>query len=126
MSVRVTTPDGTSANTSADDFTYESSVARPKVTDLSPDRGTIDGGTVVTITGANFVNVTAVMFGTYAATDFTVDSDTQITATAPAHAAGSVSVRVTADGGTSANTSAANFRYVSRLLDLIMGFFGWI
>ena len=54
----------------------------------------MSGGTIVTITGTDFLAATAVMFGATAAATFTVDSDTQITATSPA-GAGSVHVTVT-------------------------------
>ncbi len=42
-----------------------------------------------------------------------VDSDTRITATAPAHAAGSVQVKVTTLNGSSPDTSADDFTYVA-------------
>ncbi|MBO9534844.1 MAG: IPT/TIG domain-containing protein, partial [Solirubrobacteraceae bacterium] len=59
--VLVTTPvGGTSANTSADDYTYAS---LPTVTNLSPSSGPVAGGTSVTITGTNFTSASAVTFG---------------------------------------------------------------
>ena len=48
----------------------------------------------MTITGTNFTGTTQVYFGSVAATSFTVNSDTSITATAPAEAAGTVDVTV--------------------------------
>jgi hypothetical protein len=54
-----------------------------------------------------------VNFGGTAATTFTVDNANQITATAPAHAAGTVDVTVTAAGGTSANTAADDYTYTA-------------
>ena len=50
--------------------------------------GPAAGGTAVTITGTNFTGATAVKFGTTAATTFTVNSATSITATAPAGVGG--------------------------------------
>ena len=50
-----------------------------------------NGGSV-TLTGINFTGATAVSFGATAATSFTVNSDTQITATVGSGATGSVSV----------------------------------
>ncbi len=64
------------------------------------------------ITGTGFVDVTAVTFGGTTAA-YTVDSPTQITATAPAHAVGSVQVQVTAGGLSSADTAADDYTYSS-------------
>jgi IPT/TIG domain len=100
VDVTVTTPNGTSAKSSADKFTY---LAVPTVKSLSPNNGPPAGGTSVTITGTGFAGATAVAFGTTAASSFTVDSSTQITAVAPAGtAATTVDVTVTTPGGTSA------------------------
>ncbi|WP_414631901.1 IPT/TIG domain-containing protein, partial [Brevundimonas sp. UBA4553] len=52
------------------------------------------GGTSVIISGTNFSGATAVTFGATAASGFTVNSATQITATAPA-GTGTVDIRVT-------------------------------
>ena len=57
--------------------------------------------------------VSAPVAGTTAATSFTVDSDTQITATTPAHDAGLVGVSVTTPGGTS--TVPGLFTYTAPL-----------
>ncbi|TCR03934.1 IPT/TIG domain-containing protein [Neorhizobium sp. JUb45] len=80
-------------------FTYLPSLP-PSVLLVAPLTGSINGGTAVTITGANFTGATAVRFGGTAATGVTVLNDTTITATAPAHAAGLVDVSVTASAGT--------------------------
>ena len=65
----------------------------------------------MTITGTGFSSATAVTFGATAASGFTVNSATQITATAPA-GSGTVDVRVTTAGGTSATSAADQFTYV--------------
>ena len=83
----------------------------PSVTAVSPAAGPNLGGTVVTVTGTEFIGVTAVTFGGLPATIFTVDSPTQITATAPAGAVGPVDIRVTTPVGTTANTAADDFTY---------------
>jgi hypothetical protein len=93
--VTVTTPAGTS---NALTFTY---IATPSLTGVSPNQGPVAGGTTVTLTGANLSGATGVQFGGVAASSFTVDSGTQITAVAPAHAAGAAAVTVTTPGGTS-------------------------
>ncbi|MGW7255715.1 IPT/TIG domain-containing protein [Streptomyces sp. NPDC054834] len=93
--VTVTTPGGTSNSLT---FTY---FGVPSVTGVSPVQGPVSGGTAVTLTGVNLSGASAVRFDGVAATSFTVDSATQITAVAPAHAAGAAAVTVTTPGGTS-------------------------
>jgi hypothetical protein len=88
-------------------------VVAPTITDVNPNGGLTTGGTAVVITGTHLSGATAVTFGTTAAPDFTVNSATQITATAPAHAAGTVQVKVTTAGGTTADTSADDYTYVA-------------
>jgi hypothetical protein len=69
----------------------------PSITSFTPTTGPV--GTAVTITGSVLAGATAVKFGTIAATSFTVDSDTQITAIVPAGFAQAV-IKVTTGGGT--------------------------
>jgi hypothetical protein len=87
----------------------------PTVTSIAPASGAIAGGNIVTITGTSFTGVTgptAVTFGGTAATSYTVDSATQITATTPAHAAGpAVDVVVTTNGG--AATKMGAYTYIN-------------
>ncbi|WP_197464264.1 IPT/TIG domain-containing protein [Microbacterium sp. TNHR37B] len=84
-----------------DGFTYVVPGA-PALTSLDPDSGPETGGTVVTITGTDFTGATDVTFDGVPATSFTVVSDTEITATSPAHAPGAVDVVVTNPTGASA------------------------
>ncbi|MGA8725166.1 MAG: IPT/TIG domain-containing protein, partial [Acidimicrobiales bacterium] len=79
----VITPGGTSATSPSDHFRYIAPV--PTVSSVAPSAGPAAGGTSVTITGTGFTAATAVAFGFTAATTFAVVSDTQITATSPAH-----------------------------------------
>ncbi len=76
----------------------------PQVTSFSPSSGPV--GTVVTITGVSLTKATRVTFGGIAATAYTVNSDTQITATAPTGAL-TGKIAVTTAGGAAA--SAASF-----------------
>ena len=85
-------------------------VPQPAISGVSPSNGLISGGTSVTISGTGFTNASAVTFGVSPAS-YTVVSDTVITATAPAHAAGQVDVSVTTPGGS--NTSNHAFTYVA-------------
>ncbi|MBW7571357.1 beta strand repeat-containing protein [Caproiciproducens faecalis] len=105
--VTVTAAGGTSAT--GFQFTYL--VAAPTVTAISPTSGPASGGTTVAITGTGFTNASAVKFGAANATAFTVDSDTQITATSPA-GSGTVDVTVTTAGGTSVTSSSDQFAYI--------------
>jgi glucose/arabinose dehydrogenase len=109
LDISVVTPSGASAQTSADTFTY--TAPAPAIRALSPSSGPTNGGTVVRITGSGFTGATNVVFGTLQATSYTVVSDTQITAVAPAQSARARPIRVTASGGTSALVRADTFTY---------------
>lgn len=88
----------------------------PTVTSVAPTTGPAAGGTSVIITGTAFTGTMGaggVRFGATNATTYTVNSDTQITAVAPAHAAGIIDVTVVAPGGTSATSVADRFTYVA-------------
>jgi hypothetical protein len=115
VDVTVVTPGGTSATGAADQFTY---IVAPGVTGISPSSGPATGGTSVTITGTNFTGATAVRFGGSNAGSFTVNSSTQITASAPA-GSGTVDVTVVTPGGTSATGAADQFSYSVRQTGLI-------
>lgn len=68
--------------------------AAAMVTSSYPRAGEIDGGTVVTIKGANLDKVTAVKFGTTTAT-FSVIDDDEIEVITPAKSAGVVDITLT-------------------------------
>lgn len=83
----------------------------PEVTTVSPPSGPVTGTTLVTITGKNFNGASAVKFGSTPAT-FTVDSDTEITATAPKSLRpGKVDVTVTTFAGDNPNTRFDDYVY---------------
>jgi hypothetical protein len=81
----------------------------PTISTVGPLSGTTAGGTVTTITGANFQSGATVTFGGTAAASVTFNSSSKLTVTAPAHATGTVSVVVTNPGGQSATKSSAYF-----------------
>jgi len=86
----------------------------PEVTTIAPPSGSVTGTTLVTITGKNFNGATAVMFGATPAASFTVDSDTEITATAPPSARpGKVDVTVTTLAGENPNTRFDDYIYLA-------------
>jgi hypothetical protein len=66
VDITVTNPYGTSATSSADQFTYVS--GSPTVTAVTPVSGPTGGGTTVTITGTNLAGATQVNFGSTPAT----------------------------------------------------------
>jgi hypothetical protein len=91
--VRVTTPGGTlTSNTSF--------LVPPKIHGFKPLHGPV--GTVVAINGVSLSQTTQVTFGGFAATTFTVNSDTQVTATVPSGAV-TGTIGVTTPGGTTAS-----------------------
>ena len=85
--------------------------AMPAVDGANPYNITTAGGTSVTLTGCGFTGATAVHFGATAATGFTVNSDTKITATSPIHIAAVVDVTVTTPLGTSPAQSGDQVDY---------------
>lgn len=110
VSVRVTTPSGTSPASSTSTFAFD---AVPTVSGLSSHSGTTRGGRTVVISGTGLQRASSVRFGATAATGLAHISDTQVRVTAPTHAAGTVDVWVTTPGGTSAATVADRFTYVA-------------
>lgn len=81
----------------------------PTITALSPVQGSVKGATVA-ISGTNFASVSGVAFGGVPATSFTVTSEGQISAVAPAtNTLKEVPVTVTTVAGTA--TSAQTFSY---------------
>jgi len=83
----------------------------PTITAITPNTGA--GGTTVTITGTNFVaGSTSVSFGGSAATVSSV-SATQIICTTPAHAVGTVDVKVTVMGVAEPATKVGGFTYTA-------------
>jgi len=109
VDVTVKTAGGTSATSTADQFTY---LPNPSVSAVSPNAGPIGGNTRVTIAGAGFVAGATVKFGTIAASSVLVNSATSITAVSPTARAGTVNIVVTTAVGTSANTAADQFTYL--------------
>ena len=111
VDVSVTNTGGSAAFPGSFTFTP---IPVPTITNggITPNSGPVAGGTVVTISGTNFVGTSSVTFGGTAANlaACTV-TDSLITCTTPAHAAGSVDVAITAPGGTA--TSTGGFTYIA-------------
>ena len=89
-------------------------IAAPSVASVSPNTGLITGGTAVTINGTGFEPGATVTFGGTAASGVVVVNATAITATTPAHAAGTVNVVVT-NGDGQAGTLTNGYTYMAVL-----------
>jgi hypothetical protein len=99
--IALTNSDGTATSAASFDVTPSPG---PTITSFKPTSGPV--GTSVQITGTGLFGASTVTFNTTNATTFTVDSNTQITATVPAGAT-TGRIKVTTSGGTA--TSATNF-----------------
>jgi hypothetical protein len=95
-----------------------------EITAISPDHGPRGGGNTVVITGTNFTGATAVWFGGREAESFTVITDSQITAVAPAITGPGegrtlVEIVVVGPGGESDRTNpAAKYGYTPVLYEI--------
>ncbi len=111
--VTVTNPDGGTV-TLASAFTYvepSQPVSAPTITSVMPATGSTAGGTVVIVSGADFLPGAAVLFGGTAVT-VSSQTPTSLTLVTPPRAAGPVTLTVSnPDGGVVAMPSA--FTYVA-------------
>lgn len=91
---------GATGNTASISYDY---VAAPTIATITPNVGTINGGTSVTITGSGFTGASAssILFGSANPTNVTVNAaGTQITLTTPARSTGAVNLTIASAGGT--------------------------
>jgi hypothetical protein len=109
VDVSATTAGGTSATSTADQFTFAATPA-PAVTIVSPNSG--PASTTVYVTGTGFTCATAVNFGPTPGTAIVFISDTLIKVASPA-GSGSVDVRVVGLGGTSAVVAGDLYNYTA-------------
>jgi glucose/arabinose dehydrogenase len=110
VSVVVTNTD-TKSGTLTNGYTYPAPPApAPTVATITPNSGTTNGGTAVTITGTGFLAGASVKMGGTSATVLAVVNSAIITATAPAHAAGAVDVVVT-NTDTKSGTLTSGYTY---------------
>lgn len=119
---------GLPVGTATNGFTY---IPPLSIADISPDRGSITGGTLVTITGQSFIPIgstatlslsnLSVTIGGVACTVASVDhyTDTMIKCTTGAHVSGLVDVVVTNGAGSNQTaTLTAGYRYILSELSL--------
>jgi hypothetical protein len=81
----------------------------PVIVSVTPNSGSEDGGTVVTIIGSGFTDVVGVSFGDKPGTELTIISDTEIRVTAPAGEGDVELAVIDADDNTS---DAGDFSYI--------------
>nr|WP_281391942.1 IPT/TIG domain-containing protein [Streptomyces caniferus] len=103
--VTVTTPGGTS--TAATGNPYYTYLGAPVLTSLPPSHGADVGGDAIVLGGSNLTYTDAVTFGGVPAS-FAAISDTQVVATSPAGAPGTVNVVAHTPAG---NSNALPFVY---------------
>ncbi|MPZ21825.1 MAG: hypothetical protein GEV06_28700, partial [Luteitalea sp.] len=112
--VTVTNPDG-GTDTLPASFVYPGAgVSLPAIGGISPASGPVTGGTLVTISGANFLLDTKVRFGSAPSPAVSVDGPTRLQVQvppAPGGAVGPVNVVVTTPIGSA--TLTAGFTYTS-------------
>ncbi len=109
VDVTVATPEGTSAVSRADHFSYLP--PGPYVIEVNPDEGKGEGGRQVKILGAHFEGVTSVTFGSEAAQSFEVVWPEGIEATTPQASGPTVDVRVSTAEATSPITPGDEYTY---------------
>src|SRR3954468_14109464 len=89
---------------------------RPQAVTLSVSHGSTAGGTRVVVSGRHFLPLKAVRFGTTAAHVVGTPTSTRVVVTSPRHAVGLVDVRVVTKIGTSPQTAADRFRFVTPMV----------
>ncbi|WP_052434108.1 beta-propeller fold lactonase family protein [Streptacidiphilus melanogenes] len=88
-------------------------VPAPVVTGVSPASGPPGGGTAVTVAGSHLSGATGIDFGPGKPAASFSCGDQSCTAVSPPGAVGTVDVRVTTPGGTSATSQADQFAYTA-------------
>jgi alpha-tubulin suppressor-like RCC1 family protein len=109
VDITLSTQWGTSAPVAADHFKF-----LPFVGGVTPSSGSRTGGETVTIAGAGFAvgaNATLVKFGSTKSKSVNCASTSECTALVPAHAAGTVDVKATANKMTTKANPADRFTY---------------
>jgi hypothetical protein len=116
LSVLIASCGDTSTSPTTTTTTTTSTGPAPTVTAIEPVTGSADGGTEVVITGTGFTEVTTVLFGANQALQFAVNSETTITAMAPAGTLETADVVVTTTAGSSVASEASRFTWLPNIL----------
>jgi prepilin-type processing-associated H-X9-DG protein len=88
---------------------YSLNMLGPNTTSVSPGTVSVGGGTTVVLTGYFYTGATQVSFGGTPAASFVVNSPTQITAVAPAHAAANNQDVIVYTNGVTGSNDVNNF-----------------
>lgn len=108
VNVVVTVATVATANSGADDFTYEI----PTVSAVSPNYGLLAGNAAVTVTGTFFISGASVYFGANVATNISFVNSTTMTCNSPAGTiAGPADVTVNVTSNSSTTSTADKFFY---------------
>lgn len=111
--VRVDTRDGTSATSSADQFTYTAG-PQPVVTRIDADTGSTAGGDTVVVSGTDLGGGMVTFGGQQAeGVGFTDCSMSSCVVTSPPHTAADVPVVVTTHAGSSTPDAASEYSYIA-------------
>ena len=110
--VSISNPAGTGRTSGAATmFHYE--VPVPKLTGISPSAGSMDGGTVVTLTGSGFNGTRSVLLGGKPVTVLNIVNDSQLTILTPPSSLGSFPISITNTYGEGGSLGPSTlFQYV--------------
>lgn len=110
---------GASNATLSGGFTYQAQA--PTIASISPNTGTMLGGSLITVTGANFIPGTSLTIGGIAASNVTLTNASTLTARVPAYLSGPLSkaMVITTSAGTATLNSAYTYTAVAPALTSI-------
>lgn len=106
VSVTVTTPDGTTSDTTSSVFTY--TLSPPRIDSISPTSGSELGGTTVTLSGRKLLGTNRVLVGG-TSVNFTIVNDNTITFVTPSRPVGQADVSITTVAGTDELSNAFTY-----------------
>jgi hypothetical protein len=94
----------------------------PTITSITPGSGSFTGGTKVTIAGSDFTHVIGVKLGNGDfATDFEVDSESQVSVVTPKSVPGTTNITVITTAGSSVADTADQFTYTACVVPKLKG-----
>ena len=104
-------------------FTFALPSPPPTIANINPNNGPTEGGTPITISGSNFINVQTIYFGNSEATNLVVLNSNTISAVTPPGVTGPVDIVLTTASGVA--RSSEGFMYLgSPIVDSIEPYFG--